>query len=66
MTANQRVTSHVALMRYELALADIPSELFPSATYTREIRVGIERVWENVLDWEHLPACTEYISIASA
>src|SRR5437762_842061 len=43
-------------MRYELAPADIPSELSLAATYTREVRAGIERIWENVLDWEHLPA----------
>jgi nitrite reductase/ring-hydroxylating ferredoxin subunit len=24
-------------------------------TYNREIRAGIERIWENVFDWEHLP-----------
>jgi hypothetical protein len=27
-----------------------------AATYRREVRAGIDRVWENVLDWEHLPA----------
>src|SRR4029077_2053165 len=36
--------------------ADIPSELALAATYHREVRAGIERIWENVLDWEHLPA----------
>ena len=30
-----------------------------AATYTREVRAGIERMWENVLDWEHLPALHE-------
>jgi nitrite reductase/ring-hydroxylating ferredoxin subunit len=25
------------------------------ATYRRPIRASLERVWENVLDWEHLP-----------
>ena len=25
------------------------------ATYERLIRAPEERVWENVLDWEHLP-----------
>jgi DNA-binding XRE family transcriptional regulator len=24
-------------------------------TYNREVRAGIERIWENVFDWEHLP-----------
>ena len=25
------------------------------ATYARRVRASAERVWENVLDWEHLP-----------
>src|SRR5437016_12461227 len=43
-------------MGCELAPANIGSELALAATYTREVRAGIERIWENVLDWEHLPA----------
>ena len=27
-----------------------------AATYRREVEAGIARVWENVFDWEHLPA----------
>src|SRR5215831_19509495 len=27
-----------------------------AATYAREVEAGIARVWENVFDWEHLPA----------
>lgn len=27
----------------------------PVATYTRTVRASLARVWENVLDWEHLP-----------
>lgn len=27
----------------------------PDAVYERELDVSVERVWENVLDWEHLP-----------
>src|SRR5260370_31098122 len=27
-----------------------------AATYAREVRAGIARVWENVFDWEHFPA----------
>src|SRR5712691_6057261 len=46
-------------MRYEPTPADIGSELALAATYTREVRAGIERIWENVLDWEHLPALHE-------
>ena len=30
-----------------------------AATYHREVHAGIERIWENVLDWEHLPALHE-------
>src|SRR5262249_54953547 len=26
------------------------------ATYERVLAVSVERIWENVLDWEHLPA----------
>jgi nitrite reductase/ring-hydroxylating ferredoxin subunit len=26
-----------------------------AVTYNREVRAGIERIWENVFDWEHLP-----------
>jgi nitrite reductase/ring-hydroxylating ferredoxin subunit len=46
-------------MRYAPTPADIGSELALAATYTREVRAGIERIWENVLDWEHLPALHE-------
>lgn len=27
----------------------------PAAVYEREIGASVERIWENVLDWEHLP-----------
>jgi nitrite reductase/ring-hydroxylating ferredoxin subunit len=30
-----------------------------AVTYTREVGAGIERIWENVFDWEHLPALHE-------
>jgi nitrite reductase/ring-hydroxylating ferredoxin subunit len=33
--------------------------LTPAATYKRQVRAGIERIWENVLDWEHLPTLHE-------
>jgi hypothetical protein len=29
--------------------------LTPVAVYERTVRASLERVWENVLDWEHLP-----------
>jgi len=37
----------------------VTAELAVAAVYTREVRVGIDRIWENVLDWEHLPALHE-------
>jgi nitrite reductase/ring-hydroxylating ferredoxin subunit len=43
-------------MRCEPTPANIAAGLSMTATYTREVRAGIERIWENVLDWEHLPA----------
>jgi nitrite reductase/ring-hydroxylating ferredoxin subunit len=46
-------------MQHEPTPADISSELALAATYTREVRAGIDRIWENVLDWEHLPALHE-------
>src|SRR5215471_21738501 len=30
-----------------------------AATYRRSVRAGIERIWENVFDWEHLPVLHE-------
>src|SRR5436190_11570271 len=27
-----------------------------AATYHREVEASVARVWENVFDWEHLPA----------
>lgn len=29
--------------------------LVPAAVYSRTISASLERIWENVLDWEHLP-----------
>src|ERR1700737_3067635 len=46
-------------MRCEPTPADMAEGLSLAATYTREVRAGIERIWENVLDWEHLPALHE-------
>jgi hypothetical protein len=43
-------------MRQTASLADLCSDLALAGTYEREVRAGIERIWENVLDWEHLPA----------
>ena len=30
-----------------------------AVTWGREVRTGIERIWENVVEWEHLPALHE-------
>lgn len=30
-------------------------EAVPAAVYERELDASLERIWENVLDWEHLP-----------
>ena len=40
------------------ALRVAPS-LALAVTYNRKVRVGIERIWENVFDWEHLPVLHE-------
>jgi nitrite reductase/ring-hydroxylating ferredoxin subunit len=46
-------------MRRKLTPADDSSEIALAPTYCREVRAGVERIWENVLDWEHLPALHE-------
>lgn len=33
----------------------VPLSLELAVTWQREVRAGIERIWENVFDWEHLP-----------
>jgi len=35
--------------------ATVPAERTPTAVYERELDASVERIWENVLDWEHLP-----------
>ena len=50
-------------MRCEPPPADLGSELTLAGTYTRALGAGIERIWENVLDWEHLPALHDIYSI---
>ncbi len=44
--------------------------LTPIATYDRLVHAGIERAWENVLDWEHLPhlhaTSFDYVSLDEA
>jgi hypothetical protein len=46
-------------MPIDRAEPGVPAPLALAGTYTREVRVGIDRIWENVLDWEHLPALHE-------
>jgi nitrite reductase/ring-hydroxylating ferredoxin subunit len=36
-------------------LAAMPPRLVSVATYRRRLGASVERVWENVRDWEHLP-----------
>ena len=36
-------------------LAAMPPQLTSVATYRRRLGASLERVWENVRDWEHLP-----------
>lgn len=38
------------------ASAPAKPRLVEAAIYRRELGVGLARVWENVVDWEHLPA----------
>jgi nitrite reductase/ring-hydroxylating ferredoxin subunit len=46
-------------MPVDRAQLGVLAALTRAATYNREVRVGIDRIWENVLDWEHLPALHE-------
>ena len=39
-----------------MAAADGVTPAEPVAVYQRRVRASVDRVWENVLDWEHLPA----------
>jgi nitrite reductase/ring-hydroxylating ferredoxin subunit len=32
-----------------------PDALASAGVYRREVRASLDRIWENVLDWEHLP-----------
>jgi hypothetical protein len=41
-------------MRHEEFVMDA-NALILVATYRRTIHASLERIWENVLDWEHLP-----------
>jgi hypothetical protein len=49
-------------MRHAPTPAEVAPGLTLAATYKREVHAGIERIWENVLDWEHLPALHEIVS----
>jgi nitrite reductase/ring-hydroxylating ferredoxin subunit len=46
-------------MPIDRAEPGVPASLAFAATYNREVRFGIDRIWENLLDWEHLPALHE-------
>src|SRR5262249_54973961 len=47
------------LMRVDRAALQVARSLGLALTWPREIRAGIERIWENVLDWEHRPELQE-------
>jgi len=53
-------------MPVDRAQLGVPAALALGAVYTREIRASIDRIWENVLDWEHLPAFHEIYFIGVA
>jgi hypothetical protein len=42
-------------MRIGTIWAAVESAAAHLGTYRRVIRASLDRVWENVLDWEHLP-----------
>ena len=48
------VTAAKCIGRSAAMLAAMP-ELISVAVYRRRIGASLERVWENVRDWEHLP-----------
>jgi nitrite reductase/ring-hydroxylating ferredoxin subunit len=37
------------------AIGETAAAARPAAIYERELDASVERIWENVLDWEHLP-----------
>jgi len=37
----------------------VDPSLYLAATYRRSVQASIERIWENVFDWEHLPVLHE-------
>ena len=41
--------------RANTRLTKAPAQLIQVATYGRSVAASLDRVWENVLDWEHLP-----------
>ena len=42
-------------MSIDRAELGLPAARALAAVYTCEVRVGIDRIWENLLDLEHLP-----------
>jgi nitrite reductase/ring-hydroxylating ferredoxin subunit len=46
-------------MSIDRATLGVAASLELATTYRRTIRAGIERIWENVFDWEHLPVLHE-------
>jgi nitrite reductase/ring-hydroxylating ferredoxin subunit len=50
---------HGVLMNIDRETLKVAPCLELAVTYKREVRVGIERIWENIFDWEHLPVLHE-------
>jgi nitrite reductase/ring-hydroxylating ferredoxin subunit len=46
-------------MGVDRTLLGVAPSLELVVTCRREVRAGLERIWENVFDWEHLPALHE-------
>lgn len=46
-------------MNVDRVTLQVDPSLELAVTYMREVHAGIERIWENVFDWEHLPVLHE-------
>src|SRR5512143_3022502 len=53
--AMRRVSSHADPLTPSGPAAMASAMTSPVAVYERVVGASLERVWENVLDWEHLP-----------
>ncbi len=55
MAPEDGVSASAASRRAQRAEGERRNELEPLASYHRRVAAPLDRVWENVLDWEHLP-----------